>query len=256
MAPSLDAVSTLDNGDFLLQLSTSSQRLRASRAQLAKIYASFDVLDRVAPHFRMDDRVSVDVALPAAAEADPADPSPALQRCTLSCCDSQLEWAIAWQQGAQQHTARLPIDSLLQFQPAVLCHAAVLINTTDMAAARQVLEQRLSGDALVLGLGKLAAKVGFVDEHQFARTIDLVRSAGLEACKLSFEVVLKIDSLEQAGRAAAAQLLEGALSRGVADQAAQIIGMEKPSHCSLVVVHRDDPPGLFFKPSKRAPATA
>ena len=255
MAPTLDAVSTLDNGDFLLQLSTSSQRLRASRAQLAKIYASFDVLDRVAPHFRMDDRVSVDVALPPAAAAAPAE-LPALQRCRLSCCDSLLEWELGWQQAGQWCSARLAIDSLLKFQPAVLCHAAVLINTTDMAAARQALEQRLSGDALVLGLGNISAKVGFVDEHQFARTIDLVRSTGLEACKLSFEVVLKIDSLEQAGRAAAAQLLEGALSRGASAQSVQIIGMEKPSHCSLVVEHRDDPSGVFFSSPTAAPATA
>lgn len=237
-----------EGGDFVVTLPCADApacRVRLPRAQLARVIASFDVLDRVGPQFRLSDRVAVDVALDDAPAAG-MDWQPRSVR--LISTDGQLAWQVQAVQGdARRRSVELPIAELLQFRPAVRCRCAALVNTIDEAAAQRTVAQRLKADLSILEVGPLRSKVGFVDEHQFARSVDIVRGGGIEACKVSFEVVMKVESLEQAGRAAALEIIATALERAAPEpDAPQIIGLSQASHCVLTVSHPLDPERAHF----------
>lgn len=242
------ALQVAEGGDFVVTLPCEPAQdcpVRLSRAQLARVIASFDVLDRVGPQFRLSDRVSVEVALD---DAQPAGAEWMARSVRLISTDGQLAWQVsAAREAAQCNSLPLPIHDLLQFRPAVRCRCAALVNTVDEAAARATVAQRLQADLSILEVGPLRSKVGFVDEHQFARSVDIVRGVGIEACKVSFELVMKVETLEQAGRAAALEIIATALERAVPQpDAPQIIGLSQASHCVLTVSHPQDPPQAHF----------
>lgn len=249
-------LSVAASGDFVVVLPCRPQddcAVHLSRAQLARIMASFDVLDRVGPQFRLSDRVSVEIQIDEAGESSGRWRPQTAQLCSA---DGQLSWLIRARRGEEWRESQdLPIAELLQFQPALRCRCAVLVNTTNEQAALATVAHRLQADLQIIELGPMQAKVGFVDEHQFARSVDVVRGQGVEACKISFELVLKIENLEQAGRAAALELIAAALERGVPHvDSPQIIGLSQPSHCVLTVSHAADPARAHFAVLEAEPA--